>query len=68
VQETYKTMVPTFSTTFTRPLVLPLHPGAKVKVSQRMFERHTFNALLREYIKDRKQKTEWKVREKMKMI
>jgi hypothetical protein len=61
-------MVPIFSTTFTRSLVLPLHPGAKVKVSQRMFERHTFNALLREYIKDRKQKAEQKIKEKMKVI
>jgi hypothetical protein len=53
-------MVPIFDSTFTHFLVLPLHPGAKVKVSQRMFERHTFNALLREYIKDRKQKIEHK--------
>jgi hypothetical protein len=60
VEKTYKTMVPTFSTTFTQSLVLPLHPGAKVKVSQRMFERHAFNALLREYIKFRKQKAEQK--------
>jgi hypothetical protein len=48
--------------------VLPLHPGAKVKVSQRMFERHAFNALLREYIKDRKQKAEQKIKEKLKVM
>ncbi|XP_023712090.1 caspase-8 isoform X2 [Cryptotermes secundus] len=68
VNQTYKTMVPIFSTTFTRSLVLPLHPRAKVKVSQRMFERHAFNALLREYIKDRKRKAEQKIKEKLKLM
>jgi len=58
-------MVPIYSTTFTRSLKLPRHRGARVKVSQRMFERHAFNALLREYIKDRKHKYEHKMKEKM---
>lgn len=65
MDQTYKTMVPIYSTTFTRSLKLPHHRGAKVKVSQRMFERHVFNALLREYIKDRKHKLEHKRKEKM---
>jgi hypothetical protein len=65
VNQTYKTMVPIYSTTFTRSLILPLHRGAKVKVSQRMVERHIYNALLREYIKDRKQKTEQKMKVKI---
>ena len=66
MDQTYKTMVPIYSTTFTQSLKLPRHRGAKVKVSQRMFERHAFNALLREYIKDRKQKLEHKMKkEKM---
>lgn len=58
-------MVPIYSTTFTQSLKLLRHRGAKVKVSQRMFERHAFNALLREYIKDKKQKLEHKKKEKM---
>jgi hypothetical protein len=58
VDQTYKTMVPIYSTTFTRSLKLPRHRGAKVKVSQRMFERHAFNALFREYVKDKKHKIE----------
>jgi len=65
VDKTYKTMVPIYSTTFTRSLKLPRHRGATVKVSQRMFERHAFNALLHEYIKDRKHKLEHKKKEKM---
>jgi len=67
VDQTYKTMVPIYSTTFTRSLKLPRHRGARVKVSQRMFERHAFNALLREYIKDKKHQLERKRKEKMAM-
>jgi hypothetical protein len=58
-------MVPIYSTTFTQTLKLPRHRGAKVKVSQRMFERHVFNALLHEYIKDWKHKLAHKRKEKM---
>jgi len=65
MDQTYKTMVPIYYTTFTQSLKLPRHRVAKVKVSQRMFERHTFNALLREYIKDKKHKLEHKRKEKM---
>ncbi|XP_069671308.1 caspase-8 [Periplaneta americana] len=50
----FKTMVPYFTSTLTKLLYLPLHPGAKVKMAHRMFERHLTNALIREYILSRR--------------
>ncbi|KAJ4442899.1 hypothetical protein ANN_04492 [Periplaneta americana] len=50
----FKTMVPYFTSTLTKLLYLPLHPGAKVKMAHRMFERHLANALIREYILSRR--------------
>ncbi|PSN34881.1 hypothetical protein C0J52_22862 [Blattella germanica] len=45
-----RTMVPRYSTTLTRQLVLPLHPAAKYKVALLMFQRFFFQELLKEYI------------------